>query len=126
MQLREQFLKHGYAIVPGVFSEDQVGELRRDLLNIFDRPSTMLGDRPRSPTGAALRVELPVRHPELRWLLVHPPLLAAIREILGDDFVYLPEMSAHDSGYGGWHKDTTSQESVGHRFHLDPDFAMLE
>ena len=126
MQLREQFKKDGYAIVPGVFSAQEIASLRRDLLSIFDTPPTLPGDRPRTPKSAALRVELPVRHPQLRWLLVHPPLLAAVREILGADFVYLPELSAHDSGYGGWHKDTTSQEGAGHRFQWDADFAMLE
>jgi hypothetical protein len=29
-------------------------------------------------------------------------------------------MSAHQSGYVGWHKDTTSIEKEGHRFHLEP------
>ena len=126
MSLREQFQKDGYAIVPGVFSADQIAELRRELLKIFATPSTLPMDSDRTPNGPGLRVELAVRHPQLRWLLVHPPLVAALREVLGEDFVYLPESSAHDSGYGGWHKDTTSQEVSGHRFQWSPDFAMLE
>jgi hypothetical protein len=126
MHLREQFKKDGYAIAPGVFSPDEIAGLRRDLLNIFDTPSTLPMDTEKTANAPALRIELPVRHPQLRWLLVHPPLLAAVREVLGADFIYLPELSAHDSGYGGWHKDTTSQESSGHRFQWDPDFAMLE
>lgn len=126
MTLRGDYERDGYAMVPRVFTVPQIRSLRRDLLGIFDAPATLPGDLPRRPNGAGVRVELAARYPALRWLLVHPPLLAAIRSVLGDDFVFLPEMSAHDSGYGGWHKDTTSQESVGHRFQWDPDFAMLE
>jgi hypothetical protein len=125
-QLRQRFGSDGYIIVPNVFTSHQVSELRRELLAIFDKPPTFPGDLPLRPDGPALRVELVARHPALRWMLVHPPLLHAVRAILGDDFIYLPEMSAHDSGYGGWHKDTTSQETAGHRFHWEPSFAMLE
>src|SRR5687768_15814118 len=115
-QARKRFAADGYVIVPNVFTRDQVAELRRELLTIFDKPPVFPGDLPLRTNGAALRVELAARYPVLRWLLVHPPLLRAVRAILGDDFIYLPEMSAHDSGYGGWHKDTTSQETAGHRF----------
>jgi hypothetical protein len=125
-QARKRFAADGYVIVPNVFTRDQVTELRRELLAIFDKPPVFPGDLPLRPNGAALRVELAARYPALRWLLVHPPLLQSVRAILGDDFIYLPEMSAHDSGYGGWHKDTTSQETAGHRFQWEPSFAMLE
>ncbi|CAN5857862.1 hypothetical protein BH11MYX2_BH11MYX2_30020 [soil metagenome] len=125
-EIRSDLERDGYAIVRDVFTTPQILRLRADLLEIFDGSPMEPGDRPRSDKGAGLRVELAARYPALRWLLVHPPLLAALRTVLGEDFVYLPEMSAHDSGYGGWHKDTTSQESVGHRFQWDPDFRMVE
>jgi hypothetical protein len=108
-----------------VFDPAQVRELRRTLLSIFEQP-LLPGDRARASNGAGLRVELAARYPALRWLLVHRPLLAAVRSILGDDFIYLPEMSAHDSGFGGWHRDTGSQESLGLSFHNESEFAMAQ
>lgn len=123
--LLETFQREGYAVIPGVFDRAQVRELRSTLLSVFDGP-LQLGDRARASNGAGLRVELAARYPSLRWLLVHPPLLAAVRSLLGEDFIYLPEMSAHDSGFGGWHRDTLSQESAGHTFHNEPDFLMAE
>lgn len=126
MSLREDFDRDGYAIVRDVFTTPQILRLRADLLEIFDAPVAFAGDRARAKNAAGLRMELTARYPQLRWLLVHPPLLAAIRSLLGDDFIYLPEMSAHDSGYGGWHKDTTSQETAGHTFQWESGFRMLE
>jgi len=120
------FERDGYLLVSQAFSQAQVAELRSALTRIFDSP-LQLADQPKRPGPAAgVRMDICARYPELRWLLVHPPMLGALRSLLGDDFVFLPEMSAHDSGFGGWHKDTTAQEKAGLHFHWDPDYLMVE
>lgn len=124
--LQSTFRRDGFVVVPRVFEAAQIADLRRELLQIFDRAPLLPGDLAHGSNGAGLRVDLASRYPALRWLLVHPPLVAAARAVLGDNFIYLPEMSAHDSGFGGWHRDTSSQESVGHTFHHEPDFSMAQ
>ncbi len=123
---REQFLREGFLIVPEVLTSEQVASLRTELAKLFSMPATELGDFDRRGRLGSVRFDVCARHPSLRWLLTHPPLLEALRGLLGDDFVFLPEMSAHHAGYGDWHKDTTSQERAGEAFHWSEDYLMVE
>lgn len=129
---RASFERDGFVIVPAVLSSEQVLELRRALGALFATRSSFEGDIDRDlATGTGgntgcIRFDVCARYPELRWLLTHPPLVGALRGLLGDDFLYLPEMSAHYRGFGHWHKDTTSQERAGERFHWEPDYLMVE
>jgi hypothetical protein len=124
---KSQFAQDGFVVVPNVLTAEQVEQLRSFLTRQFDSPPQFPGDTAKTNAShPAVRFDICTRFPELRWLMIHPPLIATLRSILGDDFVLLPEMSAHDSGFGSWHADTGSQERAGHLFHLDPDFLMLE
>ena len=123
---RERFASSGSLIIPGVLSLEQVALLRAELAAIFAKPATAPGDFDRRGRIGSVRFDVCSRYPSLRWLLTHPPLLSALRGLLGDDFVFLPEMSAHHAGYGDWHKDTTSQERAGHQFHWSADYLMVE
>lgn len=131
---KEQFAKDGFVIVPDVLTKQQVAEMRATLRKIFEAPSKLDGDSDPPWDGVSwergqigtIRSDVCARHPELRWLLAHEPIVSALRSLLGDDFLYLPEMSAHWRGFGEWHKDTTSQERAGKRFHWDADYLMVE
>ncbi|MBD2002374.1 MULTISPECIES: phytanoyl-CoA dioxygenase family protein [Cyanophyceae] len=114
----EQFHKNGFLVVSSVLTNEQVRELREFLLKLFES-----GIQRQSDDGC---IDICARYPELRWLLIHPPIVSALRSLLGNDFVYLPEMAAHDSCFGGWHKDTGSQEKAGHKFHYQPDYLMVQ
>lgn len=124
--LRGAFDREGFVRVPEAIDAAQVAELRRQLAAIFDKPSSYEGDINGHPNYKRAYFDAFNRYPELRWIAFHPPIVAALRELLGSDFVYLPEVGIHDSGYGGWHKDSTSQEAAGLRFHWEPDFRMVQ
>ena len=117
---RAAFQRDGFLLVRDVITPDQVTGLRSFWTRHFDQGTLAPGDTDRT------RADIYCRHPEVRWLLTHEPLVAPLRGLLGDDFVYIHEATAHDSNFGGWHKDTTSQESRGHRFHWDDDFLMVQ
>ena len=117
---RARFHRDGFLVVPNVLSRDQVQELRQFCARIFDAGRQHPGD------DEVSRADVFCRFPEVRWLLVHPPVLGALKSLLGDDFVYLHEWGCHDSFFGGWHKDTTSQERAGQRFHYDDDYLQVE
>ncbi|HEY9691117.1 MAG TPA: phytanoyl-CoA dioxygenase family protein [Oculatellaceae cyanobacterium] len=116
----EQFHKDGFLLVPSVFTQEQIGELREYLIKLFESDIQYHGD-----TGN-FRLDICTRYPELRWLLTHPPMLSTLRSLLGDDFIYLPETAAHRSNYSTWHKDTTSQEYMGHTFQWQPNYLLIE
>jgi hypothetical protein len=125
-EAKEQFDRDGFLCVPGVLSPRQTGSLRETLIDLFSRDSAYEGDVNRNAKIGSIRFDICNRYPQLRWLPFHPPLLAALRSVLGEPIVLLPEMAAHDSGFGDWHKDTTSQERAGLKFHWEPDYLMVE
>lgn len=124
--LTTAFQRDGFVVVPKVISAEQVAQLRGVLFGMFDAPAGYEGDFDRRGRLGSVRFDVCSRVPELRWLLTHMPLLSPLRTLLGEDFVFLPEMSAHHGGYGDWHKDTTSQERAGQRFHWEPEYVMVE
>lgn len=124
--LKRDFFANGFLHLRNAFSPAEMARLRETTERIFATKSPYAGDVDAGPGQFALRVNFCGRYPELQWLLVHPGLLAPLRALLGDAFLFLPEMAAHASLYGTWHKDTFSQERAGHRFHLEDDFLMIQ
>lgn len=125
--LADQLTTQGYCLVPGVLSAADVMRTRATLDQIFADPnSARAGDITEHAQLGSVRIDVFNRHPALQWMIVHPPIVQALRTLLGDDFVVVPETAAHSAGYGRWHKDTTSQERAGETFHRAPDFAMVQ
>lgn len=119
--LRSSYDQDGFVVVPQVLERNQHMALRAFLTERFQRPPHL-----RAPHDDEFFLfDLYSREPELRWLLFHPPALAALRALLGGDVVVLRENLAQREQFGHWHKDTTNQERAGHRFHYEPDFRML-
>jgi hypothetical protein len=128
---KQRFERNGFLCVPRAFSPHQVRETRAFLLRLFGdevRYEGDVNDQCREPGhgGRSVRFDVFARYPELSWVLTHPPVVAVLREVLGEDFVYLPETAAQDSGFGRWHKDTHDQEDAGLHSHREPDYRMVQ
>lgn len=125
-----QFEADGFIVVPEVLPHDEVTRLRGELVALFDGPVRFEGDVKIAPAkgarGGGVRQDIISRYPPLHSVMVAPAFVGALRSLLGDDFLFLPEMAAHDSRYGGWHKDTTPAERAGLTFHREPEFRMVE
>lgn len=126
----DDFNRNGYTVVPGVLNEHTVVELRSYLAQLFEQKVVHRGDvqlpAQEGRRGGGVRQDIWSRYPDLRTVMTQPKALGALRSLLGDDFVIMPESVAHDSRYGGWHKDTTPLERAGERFHREPDFRIVE
>jgi hypothetical protein len=112
----DHYQREGYALIPGVLSPDQVATLRAAALHVFANEALGRGDT------QSVRLDVFSRYAAFRWLWEHPPFLQALRSVFGEDFAVVSESAIHDSGFGGWHRDTESQEVHGERFHRDGDF----
>jgi hypothetical protein len=114
------FTQQGYVRFPEIFTREEMDRLRKDAEAVF-------ADVNRSPPFQ-FKTEAAVlkRFPQFRWIFAHEPLLEALRLILGDKFILIDEVALHDSGYGGWHTDTTSLEVAGHEFNWAPDFLVVQ
>jgi hypothetical protein len=116
----EQFHRDGFLLVPSVFTKKQVTEMRTFLVNLFNSKIQFPGDT------RNFRNDIASKYPQLQWLLFYPSMISVLKSLLGNNFVFLPEMAAHYSNYSGWHKDTTSQECAGHKFHWQSNYLMVE
>lgn len=114
----EHFQREGYALFPNVLSAQQIATLRATSAEIFANAPLQLGDTP------TVRLDVFTRYSAFLWLWEHPPFVDALRTLFGPDFAVVTESAIHDSGFGGWHRDTESQEVHGERFHHDADFAV--
>ncbi len=123
IEQKQQFEKDGYLLVPGVLTKEEIASLRATVRPLFDRPREQ---RFPGDTDSAL-FDIYSRYPQLRWLLCHEPTIRIVKSLLGDDFVVLREAGVHlNQFFPQWHKDTTSQEEAGHKFHWQKDFLMVQ
>jgi len=125
MLSREQiasFHENGFLLIPSVLNPQRVKSLRESLRPLFLRPDYQL------PAGDSRGFLFDVfnRYQETRDLLFHPTTLSVLRDLLGQDFVVIREASTHYQGFGGWHKDTTSQEAKGHHFQWEREYLFVE
>lgn len=126
LEQKQHFLDAGYLRVPNMFTADEVQRMRASVSEVFARPASRDGDYDGRAALGSVRFDVFNRNPTLQWVPCHPRLISVMKSLLGNDFVMLPEMSAHRSGFGDWHKDTTAQERAGHLFQWSPTFAMVE
>lgn len=119
------FDQYGFALIRNVFSAEEITELRSKIGTLFATPSPHEGDWDNQQLITSLRCDLFNRYPQFREVLLKLQVREALQEVLGEVAV-VPESVAHMKGYGPWHKDTTSQERAGHRFHYDPVCNMVE
>jgi hypothetical protein len=120
------FRRDGFVLVPSVFSAEEVARLRASAERICAMPSQLPGDVDAHAKFGTARSDVYARHEELRWVLLHPPLLVALRELLGTPVVFIPEHPLHKGFYAGWHRDTSSPRRDGQRFYLQRDFHMAQ
>lgn len=119
---KKHFKDKGFLLVPGILSNEEVTFLRKRILQIFNSQDWKI-----SPYNTE-RVLSDVYNtfPEFLDITLTEKIISIIRSLLGTQPVLMPETSIHYKFYTGWHKDTTSQEKAGHRFHLKPESLMLE
>jgi Phytanoyl-CoA dioxygenase (PhyH) len=120
VDLKRRFETDGFVVVPGVLDSDQVASLRESC-----RERVLAGETgyDGSPRGVN---DIFNQYPEMRWLLVHEPTLTVLRELLGPEVVATHESAVHLQNFGGWHKDTTSQERDGQMFQWESGYTMVE
>jgi len=92
------FRSRGFVLLPGLLGRQEVGALRQTCLDHFSRSRIYLDCGITQPD--AFR-----NIPQIRWLLKHPPVLAAFRRYCGERLVYCHHSDVHLNKYTGWHKD---------------------
>jgi hypothetical protein len=125
-QISDQEINHlktqGFLRVPNVLTSEQVQSLRTFLSQKFSLPENQ-----RLPHDKDFVLyNYWGRYPELRWLLYHEPIVHTFSSLLGKDYVMTSEVVVLYNIFGGWHKDSTSQEKANKAFHKDDHYAVYE
>lgn len=126
MSYADGFDRQGFALIPNVFSPEEIARLRESADRITAMPSTYVGDVDNHEKLATSRADIYARYPEFQWVLFHPPLVEGLKEILGSPVVYIPEQGLQKGFYSNWHRDTTSPRRDKQAWYLKPDFRIAQ
>jgi hypothetical protein len=118
VSLERSFSQDGFVVIPQVFDQTEMAELRRAAIAQF--PNNKPPFEPQFASGAVFQEPF-------RRVFRSRKLIQALRAVLGEDFVFINEFGLHDSFYVGWHTDTATPEGkVGHEFHWSPGFNVVQ
>jgi hypothetical protein len=118
----KQFQSDGYLIVPKIFSEADMLTCRNIFLSSFN--SKLWEIAPNSSPNIINNIYL--FFPELINIIFSSKFIEAIKDILGQDAVLIPECSIHRNRFIHWHKDTSIQELEKETSHKDYNFPLIQ
>lgn len=114
--VREQVVRNGYATFAQVLTPEEVERIRTAVVNFFEQSGIPRFFGKTQPDAFS-------RIPEIRWLITHPKILAAVCQCAGrDDIQFTFHSDCHMNMLSGWHTDTeayfTSEESAPEDFQV--------
>lgn len=114
LPLERTYCQLGFTAVPDVFQAEDIAAFRRAAIDLF--PDN-------KPPYQARYSDTALFTKAFRRIFVNHRLIGSLKRLFGDDFVFINEFAVHDSGFAGWHADTSSPDGkVGHDFHWSPGF----
>ncbi len=128
----DDFEKNGYVVVPGVLSSEQLSRIRAFLLEMYET-------RQKNQTGAYFKgkgfekgetfidsiEDCHLNFPELSETIANYRLIKPLKDLLGKDFVLIPNSSVSVNRYNAIHTDTTNVEIEGFMGHRHNDFRIV-
>jgi ectoine hydroxylase-related dioxygenase (phytanoyl-CoA dioxygenase family) len=91
----EQYLRHGYAVVPGFLTADELSAARAGMLTYFPTAEELSATPQRYGTiyddPEHLQVEFPFANDALNDVSTHPELIGFVERVLGHDDVLLSQ-----------------------------------
>jgi len=116
--ISRQFTQLGFVVLRSVFSKNEMAEFRTAANERF--PSN-------TPPYTSQSSSSMVFDEPFNMIFTNEKVIGALKEILGDDFIFLNEQTILDSNWSGWHADTTNMEVKGfHEFHWAPTFLLVQ
>jgi len=121
ISLSRKFSQLGFAVLRGVFSEQEIAEFRAAAIERF--PDNKPPYKAQFSNSMAL-------HDPFDKIFTNERVISTLKELLGEDLNFLNDYAVHDSSWAGWHTDTTSLEinefQDFHDFHWAPTFQIIQ
>jgi len=116
------FERDGYLLFKAVYNIKELKEIRslfrlafknEDLINVKYNSDSIIND--------IYKV-----YPNILDTVINKNYIRAIKSILGESIIWLPECSVHYNRFDDWHKDTTEQELKGVKSHKNENQFLLQ
>jgi hypothetical protein len=109
----ERYWREGYLLLRGVFSEEEIGALRRDAFGVLEEQEAS-GRSQQSGELTRIAGDL-LAKPSMRRLVVDERVLHVVRSLLGGRPVYFGDSNFQvGRGLRGWHKDNRLPDRFDH------------
>jgi hypothetical protein len=116
------FFRNGYLLVRQVYDPKDV-EIARELFLKAFREGVWKNSKYDS---SEIINDIYRIYPGLLDIVINEQYTAALKSLLGDEIVWLPECAVHYNRFTNWHRDTTEQELKGVKSHKNPDQFLLQ
>lgn len=116
------FFTNGYLLVKQVYDPADIETAREFFLMAF-RKGLWKNSRYNSRD---IINDIYRMYPELLDIVINETYAAALKSILGNDVIWLPECAVHYNRFINWHSDTTEQEIKGVKSHKNPHQFLLQ
>ena len=121
ISLSRKFSQLGFAVLRGVFSEQEIAEFRAAAIERF--PDN-------TPPYIAQFSNSMALHDPFDKIFTNERVISTLKELLGEDLKFFNYYAVQDSFWAGWHADTTSLEINElhdfHDFHWAPTFQIIQ
>jgi hypothetical protein len=107
------YYQNGYLLIPGVFPLDKLHAAREVFIAAFE--SKLWENAPYSAPD--IINDIFYFFPYLTNSLFPSVFFDIIKDLIGNDVIWIPECSIHRNRYIHWHKDTSIQEREGETSH---------
>ena len=133
--LRAQYNRDGYVLVPGALSQERVHEIRNQIMTkVSDAPiervephfiSEPYKKPPEERRDGTLFLDTYCRFPEFIDVIANPKTVEALKALLGNDYLLLPDDSVYFRKFGPLHKDTSTEVYKGLTYHSEADYRIV-
>ncbi len=131
--IEAQFQRDGYVLVPGAISRERVLEIRKGIAErinnqssgVFNQPAELLQKVYSQEPAKGILTDLFVNYPEALDVACNDKVTEMLKVVLGDNFVMLPDSTAHWGYYNIMHADTTTAEQQGWMYHKESDYRIV-
>ncbi len=132
-EMERQFDRDGYVVVSNVLSDKQIRVMRQAIADrisakstgVYQQPSELLQKVYTQEPAKGILSDLFVNCPETLDVVCNEKVSTALKVILGDPFVMLPDSTAHWGYYNILHTDTTTAEQQGWMYHKEDDYRIV-
>lgn len=122
MSNSKYFYENGFVLIKNVFSKELLIEYYKEFKDYFDTENWKISKL----NTFDLTHDIYSVFPNLASVIYTEQFFSAIKEILGNSVVWIPECALHHNRYIDWHKDTTEQTIGGVKSHIDFSFPLLQ